>query len=94
MDKSLLAWILYASGRSALGVMSEIGVTLSRFLMRRSAATEPVAIASCLSVVDKLNQAVIGWVGWAFLELVAQGVNPERAARLRGLLSALALAPV
>jgi hypothetical protein len=66
-EKLLLAWILYALGWSALGVMSEIGVTLLGFLMRRSATTVPVAIASCLSPVREENQAVIGWVAWAFL---------------------------
>jgi hypothetical protein len=37
-------------------------VTLSRFLMRRSTATVPVAMASCLSVVKEENQAMIGWM--------------------------------
>jgi hypothetical protein len=61
-ERSSLAWILNTSERSVLRVMSETGVTLSRFLMRRSTATVPVAMASCLSVVEEENQAVIGWM--------------------------------
>jgi hypothetical protein len=62
VERLSLAWMLYASGRPALRIRSDIGVTLSRFLMRRSAVTVPVVMASCLSVVEEENQAVIGWV--------------------------------
>lgn len=72
-------------------MMSEIGVTLLHLLMRRSAATMPVAMASCLSKVEEVKQAMIGWAVFAFLMLVACGVNPGRAAHLWGLMPAVAL---
>jgi hypothetical protein len=61
--------------------MREIGVTLSRFLMMRSAAIVP-GVLSCFSEAKEVNQATIGCIAAAFLASVAHGVNTVRAAHL------------
>ncbi len=77
IERSSMAWILYkVLGRSALGAMREIGVTMSHFLMMRSAVIVPVVMASCFVVAEEVNQAMIGWVlAAAFLAFVARRVK-------------------
>jgi hypothetical protein len=95
-ERSLLAWILYALSWSALREMSEIGVTLSRFLMiRRSPTIVSTLMASCFLVVKGVSPAMIGQIIAAcFLGFRVCGVKSARVACLQGLLSILAFALV
>jgi hypothetical protein len=90
-ERSLLAWILYALARgSALSrEMSEIGGTLSCFLMRRSMAIVPGLTAYIFFVVKEVSQPKICLVAAVFLVSMARGVKSGRVAHLQGMLSDL-----
>jgi hypothetical protein len=54
---------MYMLGRSALGDMTEIRVTLSNFLKMKSAAiVAALTAASHFLVVEEVNQSIIGWI--------------------------------
>jgi hypothetical protein len=74
--------------------MSEIGVTLSRFLMMRSAGIVPALMASYFSAVEEVHQAMIGWMAAVFLAFLIHGVKSVRAACLQGMLPIMAFALV
>jgi hypothetical protein len=60
---------------------------LVSFLDDEERGNSAMLMASSFSEAKEVNQAVIGWIAAAFLAFVARGVNPARAAGLRGLLS-------
>jgi hypothetical protein len=71
--------------------MGEPKVTLSHFLKMRSNEIASLLMPSCFLVVQKVNQAMIGWIlAMAFLAFEVHEVNSARAAHLQKLLSALA----